>query len=311
MTIFFIGTNHFAANILNILYKNNITISHIITKYDGKYGRGLKTQAYPVKYIAQKYKLNIYETASINSKECNLFLKTKSPSIIILVDYGEKIENDIINIPKYGIINVHPSILPLLRGATPIEHAIINGDNQTGVSIIKINDKIDAGDILKILYCKISKQETYDSLLKKLTNLAGIALISTINDIVSKKVSILIQDENQATYAPKLQKNFYRINWFDSALTINRKIRSTFSKKKHFTQFNNSFINIIETSVIIRYKKNMYSPGTITKISKFGIDVITSKDILRIKKIQFHSKNIINIKDNFKNLFFYIGNNFI
>lgn len=311
MIIFFIGVNHFAANILHMLCKNKVKIAYVITKHDKRYGRGLKIQPSPVKYIAQRCNLNIYETESVNDKNSKLFLRINAPDVIIIVEYGEKIEDDVIAIPKYGIINAHPSVLPSLRGSTPIEHAIINGYGVTGVSIIKINDKIDAGDILKILTCKINEKDTYDSLIKKLARLASKSLIYVIKNIRFIDVQLIKQDDTQVTYTSKLQKNFYRINWSDNALTINRKIRSTFSKKKHLTQINNCFINIIETRIIIRYKKQTVAPGTIIKVSKMGVDVITNENVLRIKKIQFPNKKIINIKDNLKDNFFYVGNNFV
>lgn len=298
MKIFFLGTNDFAAEILESLNKI-IKIQYVMTKDDSKVGRGQKLTPSPVKQICIKYgiKTHIIETSINSSKEKNFIEKTL-PDIIILIGYGEKIDAKIINIPKYGIINVHPSILPNLRGATPIEHAIINNLNETGVSIIKIDNNIDTGPILNIKKCKITKNDTYDSLFIKLKKISLTALIDTLKNIDRK--TIIAQKQIAHTnrlLAPKIEKNFYKINWNKPALEINRNIRSTFSKKKHYAEINKHIVKIIETTVINRIKashKNLLS-GTILKISTNGIDVKTPEKIIRIKKLQFPGKKITNI----------------
>ncbi|HFL8819296.1 MAG TPA: methionyl-tRNA formyltransferase [Candidatus Azoamicus sp. OHIO2] len=313
MTIFFLGVNKFAGAVLELLCKKKIKIDCVITKHDGIYGRGLKYHPYPVKVISKKYNLNIYETHSINNKESELFLKKNKPVIIVMIEYGEKIEKHILNIPIYGIINVHPSILPLLRGPSPIEYAIMNGSLETGVSIIKINDKIDTGDILKISRCIINEKTTYLSLFKKLKILAVESLIETIKNIFENKIILIKQNDLIATYSQKLQKNFFRINWNQTAITINRNIRATFGIKKHMTQINNNLCNIIETVVIFKTNKIDTISGTIIKVSNVGIDVSTTKYILRIKKIQFPGKNIMSACDILKSKknIFYVNNIFI
>lgn len=307
--IIFLGTNNFAASILKNLIKKNIKIKNIITKCDKKIGRGQNIKSYPVKNIAIKNKINIYTIKTINNTETNNLIKKINPQLIIMTEYGEKINKDVIKIPKYGIINVHPSILPKFRGATPIQQAIINGESETGVSIIEINENIDSGYILNIEKCKINDNDTYLSLSKKLIKLSIKCLIKTFNEIKKNTIIKKIQNNIKSVYAFKLKKIFYTINWDDTAININRKIRSVYGIKKLNSKIHNYEIKIIETKVIKKYKNKVAEPGTIINVNKFGIDVMTSNQIIRIKKLQFPGKKINLTKDilNSKKNLFKIG----
>lgn len=309
--IVFLGTKDFAAKILEKLIKKNIHITHVFTKPDEKMGRGQKLKKQPVKYVSTEYKIHTHTYSSINSKDAIETIKHINPEIILMVEYGEKLLEAILEIPSYGIINIHPSILPHLRGATPIEHAIILGEKETGISIIKINKNIDAGAILNSVRCNINNNETYKSLSKKLVNLSYKILIKTLNSIKTNTAVEKIQNDTNATYTKKLDKSFYKINWNDSAITINRKIRSTFDVKKHYTTIKNTEIKIIKTKALI-HRHTLMHPGKITNITHFGIDVATKTNILRIKEIQIPGKNINSIKNilNSKKDLFKIGDVF-
>lgn len=309
--IIFLGTKHFAAKILEKLIKKNVNITHVFTKPDEKMGRGQKFTHQPVKKISTQYNIPTHTYQSINSQEAIKTIKNINPVIILLVEYGEKLLDQLLQIPKYGIINIHPSILPHLRGATPIEHAIILGEKETGISIIKINNKIDAGAILNLMRCNINNNDTYKSLSKKLTRLACKTLMETLKNIKTNKSTEKEQNNNKATYTKKLDKHFYKINWNDNAININRKIRSTFDVKKHKTTINNTEIKITKTKALT-HRRTIPTPGKIINITSFGIDVATTKNILRIKEIQIPGKNINSIKNilNSKKDLFKIGDVF-
>ncbi len=297
MKIIYLGTNFFSSITLELLLKNNIKINYIICKKAKKMGRGLNLKKHPTELCALKYKIPIQSVDSVNTLKFKSFLQQLKPDLIILIEYFEKINIDIINIPKYGILNIHPSILPQLKGATPIQSAIINNFYETGVTIININNKLDSGDIISIIKYNITKHENYNSLFKKLIKLSFKTLLHVLKNINIKLLQK--QNTNHISYTYKFNKNFYKINWFDSAGMINRKIRSTFNLKKHYANINNIYLNILMTCVIINVNKIKKLPGTIIKISNLGIDVITGFNILRIKKIQFSGKKIISIADFF------------
>ncbi len=293
--IILIGTNIFASKILENLIKRKYEIICTITKNDKKFGRGQKLTEYPVKTVSKKNLIQYMTPNDINSLDSEINIKKLNPDLMILVDYGYKINENIITIPKYGIINIHPSILPKLKGPTPIQTAILNGETETGISIIKINNKIDSGNILNIMKLKIKKNDTYEKLFKKLSNLAVKCLTKTLNEIKNNTIIETIQNKNDSTYTTKIDKFFLKINWNDTALNIERKIKSLTGIKYPFTTFKNEKIKIIYAKTI---KKNIIlRPGLIKNINKNGIDVITKEYILRIKKIQFQGKKIITIKD--------------
>jgi methionyl-tRNA formyltransferase len=302
--LIFIGTNNFAAEILEKLIKKNIKIICTITKPDNKIGRGHKITKYPVKIISEKHSIPCITEEKINSLNSENKIKHLVPNLIIMVDYGEKIKKNIINIAKYGIINIHPSILPKLKGPTPIQTAILNGEKETGVSIIKINNKIDSGNILNIMKYKIKENDTYEKLFKKLSRLAVTCLIKTIKDIENKKIIEKIQKTKESTYTKKIENDFYKINWNDTAINIERKVKALTGIKYPFTIFKNEKIKIVYVKLI---KRNIIStPGIIKNVNKNGIDIITKENIIRIKKLQFQGKKIITVKDMLngkKNLF--------
>lgn len=303
--IIFLGTNHFAAELLKKLIRKKFCITHVFTKPNRKMGRGQKLKNCPVKNVGKKYKIPTYTYKSINSKEAMATIKTIKPLIILMVEYGEKINEALIKIPKYGIMNIHPSILPSLKGPTPIENTIILGKTKTGISIIKINKYIDAGIILNFSVCDIKKYDTYKTLSKRLVKIIPPILSKTLKILKKNKPIIGKETGEIETHTQKFEKKFYKIDWNDSAITIDRLIRSTYNIKKHYTKFKNIEIRIIKTT-IIKNTKYTLPPGTIVKITKYGIDVMTKKGILRIKELQFPGKKINNAKDTFnskKNFF--------
>lgn len=308
--IIFVGTKDFAGYILEKMIKKKYTIICSITKNDKNMGRGLKKNSHQVKKISQKYNIHTLTTDNINNEEIKI--KNLNPDIMIVVEYFEKIKKNIITIPTYGIINIHPSLLPNLRGATPIQSAIINGLNKTGVSIIKIDEKYDNGNIINTLTCNITKNDTYDSLSKRLKKLSVKLLFKTLKEMQTKTNKEERQNIANISITKKFEKNFYLINWQDTAAVINKKIRSTYSIAKHHSFIENNYINIIETAVLKKKINMLYPSGTIIKTSKYGIDVKTQCGILRIKKIQFPGKKINIIKDvlNSKSYLFKIGNIF-
>lgn len=308
--ILFIGTNNFASSILEKLIEKNIDIKYVVTKPDNKMNRGQKLNSYPVKIIAEKYKIKYITENNINTKKFSNFIKKVMPNLIIIVEYGKKITDELIKIPKHGIINIHPSILPDLRGPTPIQTAILNGYKKTGVSIIKINSKIDSGDILNISICKINNKDTYLSLFKKLINLSVKCLLITLNDIKNNNIKIIKQDDNNATYTKKLNKNLFKINWNKKSIEIERQIKALTGIKFPFTSINEHIMKIINGTSV--KKIHNYKPGIITKINKKSIDIATLDGVLRINNVQFQGKKINSVKDilNSKKDLFKIGSKF-
>lgn len=306
--IIFIGTDIFAANLLNEFSKFELNFIYIITKNDKKKGRGQKISEHPVSITANKKNIPVYKTSNINDKNSEFFIKTLNPDIILMVGYGNKIEQHIFNIPKYGILNIHPSVLPKFKGATPIQHAILNGDKETGVSIIQINDEFDSGKILNIERCPINDNENFISLSEKLVKIAKKCALKVLSDFDNDNIKEIKELKQSESFASKFEKNFYKINWDEPAINIDRKIRAFFGIKKFSIKIKSLEIKIIDCKVI--KISNNIDPGKIINVNEEWFEVSTGLNALRIMKIQIPGKKemlIKNVSNSIKDLF-KIGN---
>ena len=213
--IIFMGTPSIAAQHLNILIENNLNIVGVFTQPPRKKNRGMSLQESEVHKVAIKNNLELFHPTSINK---HVISQTKSlnPDLIIVVAYGLILPSDFLNIPKYGCINVHVSLLPRWRGAAPIEHSLLQGDLKTGISIIKVTPKLDAGDILVQEILPIDKSVYSDELTLSLTNLGKILMIKILPNIFKKNITLKKQDQSKITYAKKFKTEDRKIN-FDSA----------------------------------------------------------------------------------------------
>ena len=306
--IIFIGNDLFASKLLNEFLNLKINFIYVITNVDKKKGRGQKVIENEISKIASKNKIPVYKTSNINENENELFIKNLNPNIILMSGYGKKINNNIFNIPKYGILNIHPSILPKLKGPTPIQSSILYGYNETGISIIKINEKLDGGKIIYSEKCNIDENENFLSLTNKLIDIAKNCILNILLTIKTEQINnYSINTDIIESSTQKFNKNFYKINWNDSAININRKIRAFFGIKKFSFKIRNIEFKIIESEVI-KYN-NANEPGIILEINKNEIIISTGLDALKIVKLQICSKKENYIKNIFNSIKFLIKKN--
>ena len=243
--IIFMGTPDIAAQHLNILIENNFNIVGVFTQPPRKQNRGMRVEESAVHQIAKKNNIKIFYPSTINDK---VIEQTKSlkPDLIIVVAYGIILPTSFINIPKYGCINIHVSLLPRWRGAAPIEHALLAGDNKTGISIINITSKLDAGDILMQESFLLDQNMYSDDLALNLTNLGKKAMIKTLplifeNNIIGKK-----QDENKVTFANKFLSKDRKINFHNSTEDVYNHIRAHGPKPGSWFTYKGERIKIIK-----------------------------------------------------------------
>ncbi|CAL4323595.1 Methionyl-tRNA formyltransferase [Buchnera aphidicola (Periphyllus testudinaceus)] len=301
--IVFAGTNKFSSEHLHELLINKLNILNVITKKDNKFNKKNKTFS-EVKKISLKNKLNIIQPKSLNSKKIYKYLKKKKPDIMIVVSYGLLIPKKIINLFTFGCINIHTSLLPKLRGPSPIQYSLIQGKKKTGITIIQINEKIDSGDILYQKSLIIKKNETYKTLIKKLSILGKQSLIKCLKKIFLKKIKKIKQKEKNATYTKKINKIDGLINWNSSAKKIEQKIRAFIVWPGSFFFIKEIMIKIWKVKVVKNSNKNI--PGKIIKINKHGIFITTKKNLINIKILQIPGKKKIttkNIIHSYKDLF--------
>ncbi|MGB9866764.1 MAG: methionyl-tRNA formyltransferase [Bacillota bacterium] len=226
LRVVFMGTPQFAVPSLYHLILEGHDVCLVVTRPDRPAGRGLKLQASPVKQFALAHRLQVIQPESLNAEEVAGLLRELRPDVIAVVAYGRIIPEEIAEIPTMGAVNVHPSLLPCYRGAAPIQRAIMNGDNVTGVSVIKLSPRLDAGDIIYQVEVPIEPADDYGSLSAKLAEVSGEALCKALRLMAFGQAQLVPQDETKASLAPALKAEDELINWGASAGAIVNQVRA-------------------------------------------------------------------------------------
>lgn len=302
LNIIFMGTPDFARDSLEAIYKAGHTIKAVITVPDKPKGRGMRLIPSEVKEYALENHLPVFQPDKLkDNKEIIDIIKKINPDIICVVAYGKIIPKEILDLPKFGCINVHPSLLPKYRGSSPIQSAILNGDKETGVTTMYLNEEMDAGDIILQTKVKIDEDETSGELWNRLSKIGAELLIKTLKEIEEQKAPRKKQGSN-ATYSKMLDKSIAKIDWENkTAKEIKNLVRglnpimgaySTLNEKKiKFWK-----VDIISTDKFIEkyqefkgyeYRFSEIEPGTILYVDKkVGIYIMTKEGILIVLEIQ-------------------------
>lgn len=305
LKIIFAGTSNFSMQHLKALLISTYEVIAIITRPDVPSGRGQKIHFSPVKTLSQKKNIPILQPSTLNEKKIQKKILDLHADIMIVVAYGKIIPKEILQIFPKGCINVHASILPRWRGPTPIQSAILFGDKKTGISIIKMNENIDTGNIMHLVECKISPIETTETLTLKLIEIGVKALLETLNKIHKNIIVEKIQNEKYATFTKKIYKKDGLINWSNKASELDKLIRAFNPWPVCYFMINKIAIRVWDAKVILNKKKKSHI-GEIVDFNENGIQINTIDHILNIQKIQFPGKKIVHVKkiiNSQKNLF--------
>ena len=216
----FMGTPEFALPSLAALVKNGYELICVVTQPDRPRGRGRKLLPPPVKELALKYGIRVLQPEDASDDFFLSFIKDQRPDLFVVVAYGQILKKELLSIPSLGAINLHPSLLPKYRGAAPIQWAIMNDDPVTGVSIIRMNERMDAGPILLQKEVPILPDETAGSLHDRLAEIGADVLLKAIDAIFKGSIKEIPQDDSKATYAPKIDRSLSMIDWTDTARRI-------------------------------------------------------------------------------------------
>ena len=225
MKIVYLGSGQLGLECLNFLDQSSHNLQFIVTQPPHPAGRGRKPNPTPVAHWANTHSVPFIETENVNTPKVTEKIVDYQPDLIVVIAFGQKIGNELINLPPKGAINVHASLLPKYRGAAPINWAIINGETKTGISIITLAEKMDAGDVLEQSQTNIGQEETAGQLHDILTKMAAPLLEKTIEQITDGSVVYTGQNHSEATFAPKLKKSDGFLNFNESADALVRKIR--------------------------------------------------------------------------------------
>ncbi len=223
------GTSLFAVPILKSLYQNGYSVSVVYTQHPKKSRRGMDVNPTPIQSLSETLNLELRTPLSLkNNKEEYDYLKKLEADIAVVVAYGQILPKEILGLAKKGFINIHASVLPKFRGPAPIQKSIMNLDKQTGISIMKITEKLDAGPICNSYPLNILENENVESLSERLSLLAAEKILDDIDDILEDKAVFKPQDDRKAIYASKILKSEGKINWSDSAKNIIGKINGLY-----------------------------------------------------------------------------------
>ena len=298
MRIVFAGTPKFAVKSLSILNQSDHEVIAVYCQPDRPKGRGKVLTACPVKIFAEENNLLVIQPEDFKDKQSQTQLALLNPDVMVVAAYGQILPKAVLEIPKLGCLNIHASLLPRWRGAAPIERAILEGDRETGISIMKMNEGLDTGDILLDKKCTISNHETAQTLHDTLSNIGANAILETLNMLPTLKARP--QQNNEATYAEKVTKDEAQLDWHQSAEKISRVIRAFNPRPIAYTnamakQFKNRVLRIIEAEIVNRQTTN--SPGEVIKYDKDVCYIATSNGVINLKKVQLSGKNKVSIKD--------------
>lgn len=304
--VIFFGTPIIACKCLQALLDKKINVVGVITKPDGLVGRKQILTPSEVKTLAQQNNISVLQPEKLSSIINQI--KDLKPDLIITCAYGKIIPEAILNIPRFHCINVHTSLLPRWRGGAPIHHAILNGDKQTGVTLMYMDKGLDTGDIIFQEVIDINSNETYRTLYDRLSNLSYNMLKKHINDFFNLNLASQKQDDSLASYAPIISIHDEKINWNKSAQEIDAKIRGLYDTPIAYSEYDGQRVKILQANKI---DKCNAKPGEIIQIDKEGILVGCNSGCVLLKQIQLPSKKPILIKDliNGKHLF-KLGGNF-
>ena len=298
MRIVFAGTPKFAVKSLSVLNQSEHEVIAVYCQPDRPKGRGKVLTACPVKVCAKANNLLVIQPEDFKDKQSQTQLALLNPDVMVVAAYGQILPKSILEIPKLGCLNIHASLLPRWRGAAPIERAILEGDRETGISIMKMNEGLDTGDIMLDKKCMISNHETAQTLHDTLSNIGANAILEALNMLPTLKARP--QQNNEATYAEKVTKDEAQIDWHQSAEKISRVIRAFNPRPIAYTnamakQFKNRVLRIIEAEIVNRQTTN--SPGEVIKYDKDVCYIATSNGVINLKKVQLSGKNKVSIKD--------------
>ena len=287
MRVIFMGTPDFAVGTLEAVVKAGHEVVLAVTQPDKPKGRGNAVQFPPVKEKALEYGIEVYQPKRVREPECVAHLRQYEPDMIIVVAFGQILSTEILQMPKYGCVNVHASLLPKYRGAAPIQWAVINGDRVSGVTTMRMDEGIDTGDIIEQAEYELAPDETGGSLFDKLSALGGSMILSTLKGLEDGTITRTPQGESETSYAKMLTKEMGHIDWTKDAASIERLVRGLNPWPSAYTSYAGKTMKIWAADVADLPGER--TPGKI-HVTKNQLFVETGDGVLDVKELQLEGK---------------------
>ncbi|MGE5601541.1 MAG: methionyl-tRNA formyltransferase [Nitrososphaerales archaeon] len=288
--IVFMGTPDFAVPTLARLHGDGYEVAAVYTRQDQPAGRGQRLEQSPVKKFALEQGLHVEQPRSLRPLSAQEILAAFAPDVIVVAAYGLILPQRVIDLPPYGCVNVHGSLLPRHRGAAPIAAAILAGDPEAGISIMQVDAGVDTGPVLSRASIPIAPDDTTGALTEKLARLGADLLAQTLPDWISGKIAAIPQPEDGATYAPRIEKEQGRIDWTEPAAVIERKVRAYQPWPSAFTVWNGQMLKILRSHVRDGAGEAGEEPGAVVAGGKNAAGVATGAGILWLDEVQLAGK---------------------
>ena len=289
--VVFMGTPEFSVPLLEILAKSFYKITCVYTQAPKKSNRGQKINISPVHKCAENLNLIVRNPTTLNSQEEFDFIKKLDPDIVLVVAYGQLIPKNFLNIPKKGFINIHASLLPKWRGAAPIQRSIMNLEKETGVSIMRIGEKLDTGPVCNSYKIEIMSDDNSETIAEKLSTLAAEKILDNIDEILEDKIEFKEQNHNKASYATKIEKTEGQIEWGETAENIIGKINGLYPSPGAFFIHNGERYKILKASLSL-------GSGKIGEVLDNYLEVSCgNKKSIKVLEIQRQGKRPQNISE--------------
>jgi len=291
MKIIFMGTPDFAVGTLEALIEAGHEVVLAVTQPDKPKGRGKEMQYTPVKECALKHDIPVFQPRRVREEECIEELRKYNADIMVVVAFGQILPKEILEMCTYGCVNVHASLLPKYRGSAPIQWAIIDGEEVTGVTTMQMDEGLDTGDMLLKTEVTIEPKETGGSLFDKLAQAGAKLCVETLEALQNKTVTPIPQGETTTAYAKMLDKQLGNIDWNKTAVQIERLIRGLTPWPSAYTNWNEKVMKIWDAEVsAIDTETEDAKPGTIVKVEKDAFYVQTGEGLLKVCELQIPGK---------------------
>lgn len=300
MNVLFMGTPDFSVPSLQTLLDEGYNVVGVVTQPDRPKGRKRTLTPPPVKELALSRGLSVFQPEKLRHPDAVEQIRQMQPDLIVTAAYGQILPKSVLDLPRYGCINVHASLLPKYRGGAPIHHAVMNGERATGVTIMYMAEGLDTGDMISKVELPIEDADTTGSLFQKLS-LAGAELLkSTLPGLIAGTVTAVPQNEAEATYSPNISRENERIDWTRPALTIFNQVRGLNPFPGAFTSWNGDILKVWSCRKPDKSAAQLagsIAPGTVVGMSAEGIEVMTGEGVIVMTDIQPAGKKAMSVQE--------------
>lgn len=295
MKIVYMGTPDFAVGPLEALIAAGHTVTAVVTQPDKPKGRGGKVQMSPVKVCALSHDIPVFQPVKVKAPDAADVLRQFEADVFIVAAFGQILSREILDMPRYGCINIHASLLPAYRGAAPIQWVILNGEKESGVTIMQMDAGIDTGDMLLKAVVPIEEKETDESLKDKLTAAGSSLIVEALQKLEAGELEPKKQEDEKSCYAKMLTKAMGQIDWNETAQTVERKVRGLYSWPGAYTFYQGKMLKIYRADVLAEAADG--EAGTVSDVTKNTVIVNTGTGKLSLKEIQLEGKKRMAVKD--------------